>query len=281
MPLHMIEAGLRPGAAAEGGDDNVPRPSTLIAALGTATPTTGTTSRPAAADPPPAPHETLFQLLRQQDATMANVLRELEKSNARTRIGEEVRNGAARQNLRNAQLTCDALGDPVEAPELDDLLAYTPTAPSRGGFRGQPRNGNQTPPGFRPRRSIEEYPPNRFDELPAELVEKLRQCGLQPTDLDNPQSHYMKKGGPCIMCGEAHGTAWCPHAFICGTRFHSSRPENEKADYQAHRRARITFPGQSLQAMVQAGEEDPYDERSRFLEEEDEPTVLTSPQGSK
>ena len=83
------------------------------------------------------------------------------------------------------------------------------------------------------------------------------------------------------MCGVAHGTAWCPHAFICGSRFNSSRPEQEKADYQALRWSRITFPGQSLQAMVQAGEEDAYDERSRFLEEEDGPAVLASPQGSK
>ena len=112
----------------------------------------------------------------------------------------------------------------------------------------------------------------------------MQQHGIKPTDIDDPLSEYMRKGGPCILCGEAHGTAWCPHAFICGSRFNSSRPAHEKAEYQASRRLRITFPGRGLQAMVHAGEEDAYDERSRFLEEEDEPTESLQqcpPQGSK
>ena len=64
----------------------------------------------------------------------------------------------------------------------------------------------------------------------------------------------------------------------------SSRAAQEEADYQTLSQPRITFPGHGLQAMVPAGEEDAYDERSRLLEEEDEPAAPPrpySPQGSK
>ena len=65
------------------------------------------------------------------------------------------------------------------------------------------------------------------------------------------------------MCGESHGTAWCPHAFICGSRFISNSTAEKKAQYQALRRTRLTFPTLQEISMV---EEDTKDDRIRSEE---------------
>ena len=65
------------------------------------------------------------------------------------------------------------------------------------------------------------------------------------------------------MCGESRGTAWCPHAFICGSRFISNSTAEKKVQYQALRRTRLTFPALQEISIV---EEDDEDDRIRSEE---------------
>ena len=47
------------------------------------------------------------------------------------------------------------------------------------------------------------------------------------------------------------GTAWCPHVYIVGSWFKSSRPADEVTAFQTRRATYITFPS-SLQASLEA-----------------------------
>ena len=105
------------------------------------------------------------------------------------------------------------------------------TYPARTNTGGPPRQ----------MKSLESFPPNLLSEMPAWVAEGMHKAGHKASDTDDPQSSYMAKGGPCSACGNAHGTAWCPHVYIVGSRFKSSRPTDEVTAFQTRRATYITF----------------------------------------
>ena len=240
LPLNVLEARLqdREQAAERQAQNNLTE---------TTTPTRETTTL-ATALPAAASVNELVRYYRDQSAVLTNLQRDVQAMTGQLKLQSEVNTEARRRQIAQGQ----------HAMSQASPRTYS-ARPSTGG-----------PP--RQMKSPESFPPNLFSEMPAWVVAGMNKAGHKALDTEDPGSSYMAKGGPCAACGNAHGTAWCPHIYIVGSRFKSSRPADEVAAFQTRRATYITFPS-SLQASLEA---EPAEDTLRgdelmddYLEDED------------
>jgi hypothetical protein len=179
----------------------------------------------------------LVKHYRDQSAAFTNLQREIQTMSGQLKLQTEVQNEGRRRQIKQGQhmLSAQRGFGPMQ-----------PTYPTRAPNTGAPRQ----------LKSPESFPPNLFSEMPAWVVEGMTKAGHAAGDSNDPKSSYMTKGGPCAACGNAHGTAYCPHVYIVGSRFKSSRPADEIVAFQSRRGTYITFPSNLQALMCEEVEED-------------------------